>query len=127
MSSEVSNKNLRIFGLIWALIFAYLAHKNFLFPKIFFALSCIVATVSILQPQAFVKSGIYSSWIKFGNFMGKINGFLISFVLFYAIFTPVSFALKLLKKDPLNKKLKPESASYFIDRKAQPGDMKNQF
>lgn len=127
MTTEISTKNLRVFGFIWALIFAYLSYKNILSGKIFFVLFCIFFATSILQPQLFLKTKIYQNWVKFGNILGKINGFLISSILFFLIFTPGALILKILKKDLLNKKLNSSATSYFIDRKLQPGDMKNQF
>lgn len=127
MNEKISNKDLRVFGVIWAIIFAYLAYKFSSFEKIFALFALFFTAVSALNPQFFVKIKIYQNWIKFGNILGKINGFLISFILFYAIFTPISFFLKITKKDLLKKSLKPESSTYFIDRELQPGDMKNQF
>ncbi len=127
MTSEISTKNLRVFGFIWAIIFAYLSYKNILSAKIFFVLFCVFFAISILQPQLFLKTRIYQNWVKFGNILGKINGFLISSILFFLIFTPAAIVLKILKKDLLNKKLNSSANSYFIDRKSQPGDMKNQF
>ncbi len=124
MNREISSRDLRIFGLIWALIFAFFSYKfsqNFLIPVAIFII------VSALRPQLFTQIKFYQSWIKFGNFLGKINGFLISFILFYAVFMPAGIVLKLLKKDLLRKKLNKSASSYFIDRKTQPGDMKNQF
>ncbi len=127
MSKAVSQKDLRVFGLIWSAIFALLFYKEIWFPLIFGIASLGFFTISLLRPQLFTETKLYQNCIKVGDFLGKINGFLISFILFYGIFTPTSFALKLLKKDLLNKKLNPSATSYFIDRNTQPGDMKNQF
>ena len=125
--AKISQRDLKIFGLIWSAIFAFLFYKQTWLPTIFLILSIGFLSVSILRPELFTQIKIYQNWVKFGNFLGKINGFLISFILFYGIFTPTAFILRLLKKDLLNKKLNPSAASYFIDRKSQPGDMKNQF
>ncbi|MBU6140616.1 MAG: hypothetical protein KGP29_03540 [Proteobacteria bacterium] len=127
MSENISKKDLRIFGLIWSAIFAFFFYKGIWIPLIFGIISLIFFGLSLLLPQIFVKIRIYQNWIKIGDFFGKINGFLISFILFYGIFTPTAFALKLFKKDLLNKKLTPSATSYFTDRSSQPGDMKNQF
>lgn len=124
---KVSLRDLRVFGFIWGLILAFFAHKSEKFSVPLYFLSLAFFLTAAFIPQIYVKSGLYAKWIKFGNIMGKINGFLISFILFYGIFTPVSFLLKFLKKDLLNKKLNKAAHSYFIDRKIQPGDMKNQF
>lgn len=124
---KVSKSDLRIFGFIWSLIFAFLAHKFVNFSTIFSALSLATFLLSAFCPKIFLQSKIYQTWIKFGDFLGKINGFLISFILFYGVFTPIGIATKLMKKDLLNKKLDKAASSYFIDRKSQPHEMKNQF
>lgn len=120
-------KDLRIFGLIWSLIFAFLFYKGLWFPTALLPISLWFLIVSIFRPQIFHRLHIYQAWVKFGNILGKINGFIISAILFYGIFIPTALILKLLKKDLLKKKLNPEAKSYFIDRESQPGDMKNQF
>jgi hypothetical protein len=125
--AKITQRDLKIFGLIWSAIFVFLFYKQIWFPTFFLILSLGFLSVSILQPQIFRQIKLYQNWVKFGNILGKINGFLISFVLFYGIFTPTALILKLLKKDLLNKKLNPTASSYFIDRTSQPGDMKNQF
>ncbi|MBM3579630.1 MAG: hypothetical protein FJX34_02510 [Alphaproteobacteria bacterium] len=123
----MKEKDLRIFGLIWALIFAFFFLKKIFFPLLFLLLSVGFLIISLLRPQLFVQIGFYQNWVKFGNILGRVNGFLISAILFYGIFTPTAFALKLLKKDLLKKKPNPAATSYFIDRDSQPGDMRNQF
>ena len=125
--AKITQRDLKIFGLIWSAIFVFLFYNQIWFPTFFLILSLGFLSVSILQPQIFKQIKLYQNWVKFGNILGKINGFLISFVLFYGIFTPTALILKLLKKDLLNKKLNPTASSYFIDRTSQPGDMKNQF
>jgi len=123
--SEVSLRDLRIFGLIWGLIAAVVAFKSGHVVAVF--LSLIFFAVAVFFPKFYLYSGFYKAWIRFGNVLGKANGFVISFILFYAIFTPVGICLRLFKKDLLFKKLDPAATSYFIDRKVQPNDMKRQF
>lgn len=127
MKKEVTARDLKIFGLIWAVIFLIIAYKS----ESLRVFGAIVATVffctALMNPQIYLHTKIYQSWIKIGDFLGKINGFLISAILFYGIFTPVAIILRLLKKDLLNKKLSPAANSYFVDRKEQPSNMKNQF
>ncbi|OFW79723.1 MAG: hypothetical protein A2887_03495 [Alphaproteobacteria bacterium RIFCSPLOWO2_01_FULL_40_26] len=118
-------RDLRIFGLIWSAIFLFFSYK---FESWFFlSLAVGFFLISVINPQIFVQIKFYQGWIRFGNFLGKINGFLISFILFYVIFVPIGIILKILGKDPLRKKFDQAQDSYFIDRKDQPGDMKNQF
>ncbi len=124
-------KDLRNFGLIWSGIFLTIAlfpllHHQSLKPWALY-LSVFFAITALLYPQIFSQTKFYQTWIKFGDFMGKINSKIIIFILFYFIFLPIGLVFKILKKDLLKKKLDKSSNSYFIDRVTQPGDMKNQF
>ena len=134
MKREVTTRDLRVFGLIWGIIFVIIAYN--ISPEsangakwsiIFSCLSLASIFIAVANPRVFIKIKFYQTWIKIGNFLGKVNGFLISFILFYGIFAPVGIILRILKKDLLSKKLDRLADSYFIDRKSQPGDMKNQF
>jgi uncharacterized membrane protein len=120
-----TSRDLKIFGIIWSAIFAVIFYKT----KSAFVLlvALLFFIVAIVFPQVFLQTRFYQIWIRFGDLLGKINGFLISFILFYVIFTPVAILLKLMKKDLLSKKLDRAKSSYFIDRKEQPHSMKNQF
>lgn len=124
-NAAVTTKNLRVFGLIWSLIFSLISFKTENFLAIFIA--GLFFCVAIFFPRFFLRTKIYQGWISFGNVLGAINGFIISFILFYGIFTPTGIVLRLFKKDLLTKKLNPSASSYFIDRVTQPTDMKNQF
>ncbi len=127
MKKEITSRDLKIFGLIWAVIFAVISFKSESLKVAAAVAATAFVCISLIDPQIYLRTNIYQSWIKIGDFLGKVNGFLISAILFYAIFTPVAIVLRLLKKDLLNKKLLPLQSSYFIDRKEQIANMKNQF
>ena len=124
-------KSLRTFGYIWSAIFLIIA----LFPlknggdikqwplAVFFAFIII----STIYPKLYKITYFYQSWIKFGDFIGKINSKIIIFILFYFLFLPIGILLKIFRKDLLGKKINKSAKSYFIDRKDQPTDMENQF
>lgn len=127
MKKEISVRDLRVFGLIWATIFLIISFKSDKFQLVAILISASFLITALIYPKIYRQTKIYENWIKIGDILGKINGFLISFILFYGIFTPSAIVLRLLKKDLLHKKLNSSAASYFVDRKTQPGDMKNQF
>ena len=127
MKKEISMRDLRVFGLIWAGIFLIISFKSDKFQSVAIFISASFLISALVCPKIYRQIKIYENCIKVGDFLGKINGFLISFILFYGIFTPFAITLRLLKKDLLHKKLNSSAATYFIDRKTQLGDMKNQF
>lgn len=123
-------KDLRNFGLIWAGIFFFIGIMSYFrghINVIAFLATIVFILISFFCPNFFQISRFYQGWIKFGNFMGKINSKIIIFILFYLVFLPIGIILKILRKDLLHKKLDKSLDSYFIDRVAQPTNMKNQF
>jgi len=129
VSKNINTKDLKYFALIWAMIFFVSAF----FPLVRHAairqerliLSIIFIIISFACPS--ILTGFYKIWIKIGDLIGGIVSKLIIVIMFYAIFTPVSFVLKLLNKDLLNKKIDKNIDTYWINRKIQPGSLKNQF
>ncbi len=119
-------KTLQIFGIIWALIFFVTGYKYNL-SLFFLSVSLCFLVSAVFYPNIFFKIRIFQFWIKIGDFLGKINSKIITWILFFGIFTPMSFVLKILGKDLLNKKFNKETNSYFIARKIQAGSMSNQF
>ena len=126
-----NKKQLRDFGLIWSLIFFLIAFYPLLNDEKLKLWAIVVALcfliVSLTFPSFYEKIHFYQAWIKVGNFIGKINSKIIIFILFYFIFFPIGVVLKILKKDLLNKKINKATNTYFVDRKLQPTNMKNQF
>ena len=126
-----SDRDLKNFGLIWAVIFLIIAFLPFFkaheirFWALYTSLSFIA--ISLIYPNFYQQIYFYQGWIKFGNLIGKINSKIIILILFYVIFMPIGIILKILRKDLLRKKIDKLSTSYFIDRELQPQNMKNQF
>ncbi len=124
-------KDLKNFGLIWATIFLVIGLSPLLKgndPKNWALIVALVfVLISLFYPSLYQQSRFYPLWIKFGNYIGAINSKIIIFILFYLVFLPIGIILKLFRKDLLRKKLDKSLNSYFIDRKIQPNNMKNQF
>tara|TARA_B100000886_G_C20365028_1_gene466936 strand:+ start:520 stop:888 length:369 start_codon:yes stop_codon:yes gene_type:complete len=121
----IEKKSLSIFGFIWSGIIAFFSVKhNINFLK-FVSLSFIMC--SLFFPEIFLKTYIYQGWVKFGNLIGNLNSKLIILILFFFVFTPMGFFLKLFGKTFLLKQIDKKKKSYLINRKIQPGSMINQF
>lgn len=129
---ELDRKGLRDFGLLMAAVIGVLF--GVFFPWVFdsrwplwpwligaaFALPALVAP-SVLRP-------IYRGWMRFGLFMSKIMTPLVLGIVFFLVFTPVAFILKILGKDAMRRKLDPRADSYRIDnRGTEMGDMERPF
>ena len=125
----VKKKDLIVFALIWAGIFIIIG----LYPIInsedvrtwSLVIGMMFIVVSIFQPN--ILTVFYHIWIKVGEFIGGIISKIAMFILYFGLFTPISFVLKILGKDLLKKKIDKQGSSYWIDREMQPQSMKNQF
>ncbi len=121
--------DLKTFALIWSFIFSIIG----LWPLInnggvrlwALVITLIFILIAFLKPA--VLKSFYIIWIKIGEVVGNIISKVIMIILFYGMFTPIAFILKLLGKDLLGKRLDKSSATYWIKRETQPGSLKNQF
>ena len=127
----IKTKQLKSFGFIWAFILAIIAIYPFLKGEEikFWALyaAALFIIISFLYPRLYEKTYFYQSWLKFGDFMEKINSKIIIFILFFVIFFPIGIVLKIFHQDLLRKKIDKSAESYFINREKQPEEMENQF
>ena len=122
-------KDLRVFGFIWTVFFLAVA----LYPMInegeprTWALICSGAffITALLIPD--ILKWFYIIWVKIGNVIGKINSYIIMFLLFFLIFTPVAIIFKIFGRDPLKRKIRKNKETYWEERKEQPGTMKYQY
>lgn len=121
--------DLKKFALIWSLIFLIVGIWP-LFSGNAIRLWAVVI-MFIFVVIAFFKPSLLNSfyiiWVKIGEVIGGVISKVIMTVLFYGLFTPIAFILKLLNKDLLKKKLDKNRSSYWIKRDTQPGSLKNQF
>ncbi|AXH14189.1 SxtJ family membrane protein [Malaciobacter mytili] len=129
MFGKIKKKELISFGLIWAFLFFIIGLYPLVYSKDLRVWSIIIASIIliilIIKPEILNK--FYIIWIKFGEFIGKFMSKIIMFILYFGIFTPTSFVLKILKKDLLRKKINKQENSYWISRDTQPQSMKKQF
>ena len=131
-------KDLKVFSLIWVMIFAIIAFYS---PVInwssadgfkieyikYWALICAVLFIleAIFTPPH-LKS-FYVLWVEVGEKFGKIFSLIIMLLMFYIMFTPISIILKLTNKDLLKTKRNYKCDTYWVNRENQPGSFKDQF
>ena len=65
-------------------------------------------------------------WMKFGLFLGNIISPIVMGIIFFLVITPISFLIKIMKKDLLNLK-NNNKKSYWIEKTTPKSKMKNQF
>jgi hypothetical protein len=123
MQTEITNKQLRSFGLTVGGIFALIGVWPFVIhgadPRWW---SIVVATVLIVPALVYPKSlfWIHKGWMAVGHVMGWINTRIILGLVFYAVVTPIGMVRSLLGKDPMGRRIRPDLDSYRIVRKPRP-------
>ena len=120
----------RKFGFTFAALFFLMSISSLLIPRPVRAVLVILCVVflacSLLEPQRLHPVNVL--WMRFGQLLSKIVSPFILAVLFYLVFLPVGFLLKLFKKDILKLEIDKRQSSYWVDTsEAILTSMKDQF
>ena len=103
-------------------IYTYIETKTF---NLFLCLT-IIALLGILFSKPTLLTPLYTKWIQIGEVIGGYVSKIALAILFFTIFTPVAYILKLLHIHLLDKTI-DSSNSYWIERHTPPNPMKYQF
>lgn len=85
-----------------------------IFHAVLAMLSVTFFAMTVLEPQTL--SGFYARWMQVAHKFGQLVTLVILGTVFYAVFTPVAFLLKMLKKDYMHRRLDSSAASYWHKR-----------
>ena len=116
MSHNVTSEELRKFGLIMA--FILIGMIGCVFPYFFehevsplpWALGTAFLIAAILVPNRLRL--VYTLWMKLGHLLGFINTRIILGIIFFLVITPIGLLMRLMKKDPMNKRWDSTIPSY---------------
>lgn len=112
---QLSNQS---FGLIFAAIFLVIGLFPMLFGNPYRVWSLTIAlaffSFSLIFPTALTP--LNNLWMKFGQLMHKITNPLLMGIIFFVTVVPTGLVLKLLGRDPMNRKLDSKQQSYWIKR-----------
>jgi hypothetical protein len=86
------------------------------------AMSALMLGLAIYRPEWLRQFN--RAWIHLGLALAKLITPIIMAVLFYSVFTPTAFLLRLLGKDLLRMTVDETAASYWTDR-SPPGPLGN--
>jgi len=124
------NKNYsRNFGVLFSFIIFFIFLQNFYVNKFFnyYILSISIALFflsfvkpSWLNPFSFL-------WNRIGEILGAIITPIIITSVFFLLFIPLGFILKIFGVNLLSVKIKKSKESYWVGRKIEPTSMKRQF
>lgn len=119
----------RSFGLVFAGVFAAagllpLLHGHA--PRAWaLGIAGAFLAVTLLRPALFAP--LNRLWFRFGLALGAVTTPVMMGLLFVVAVIPTALLLKLLRKDPLQRRLDPNAATYWERRDTQPGPMREQY
>ena len=131
MQNQHSNRQLRSFGLIVGGVFLVIGAWPYLWrgqpPRsLALVLSGLLILPGLVWPAALPKP--YDLWMAIGHMLGWINTKIILTVMFYTVFTPAAFIMRLIGRDPMNRDSDAGTSTYRVLRQPRAGShMKNQF
>ncbi|NNE44448.1 MAG: hypothetical protein HKN12_09580 [Gemmatimonadetes bacterium] len=119
MSKAVNKKELRTFGLslavvclIWVGILWWRGHTGAI-PYLLWA-SPVLALLALVAPIALWP--IHKVWMPVAHAIAKFITWLILTLAFYLVFTPFGVIMRLIGRDPLERKLDPKATTYWHKR-----------
>ncbi|MDA1323827.1 MAG: SxtJ family membrane protein [Proteobacteria bacterium] len=129
---EVKGSSDRAFGVVFTVVFLIIG----LFPLIrdgnprIWALIVAGLFLAVALAHPILLAPLNRLWTRFGLLLHKITNPIIMGLVFFVTVTPTALIMKLMGKDPLNRKIDRNAKSYWIERQPpgpSPETMKNQF
>ncbi len=87
----------------------FIKHRHSIVPTA--VISAFFFIMAFLAPLALKP--VYIAWMRFAYVLGWVNTRLILAIMFYLVFTPIGLALRLLRKDLLERKIGEGELSYW--------------
>ncbi len=129
---KTGKKELKKFSIIMFAALGVIGTMLFLKNKagyVWFYLSAVVFLLLGILAVGLLKP-IYIIWMRFAFVLSWINTRLILLAVFYLIFTPMGFWVRLFKGDLLDRKIDAQSGTYWIKKEKvdfQPSNYQRQF
>lgn len=123
--STVSKSELRTFGVTVGGAFAVLGLISWwrgheMPPRVLWTLAVLLMVPGLVAPT--LLGPVQRGWMRFAHALGHVNTHIILTLLFYVVFTPIGFVLRLFR-DPLRRSLKEGSDSNWVQRTPAPVDL----
>jgi hypothetical protein len=131
---DTDKKQIKTFGIglcVILCIFATICIFKHSYTKsiVLFSIGGVSLLISLINPIALKP--VYVPCMFFAHCLGWVNTRLLLGIIYYFIFTPVSFFFKITGKDMLDQKLDLKKISYWSDRSEkvhpEPDSMEKQF
>jgi Saxitoxin biosynthesis operon protein SxtJ len=128
MQENVTIRQLRSFSFLVGTVFVVLGLWPFIIRGQSMRLWALILAGLLIIPGAVWPTAlkpVYRVWMTVGHTLGWVNTRIILAVIFYVIFAPVAIVMRLLRNDPLRRKLDPTADTYRIRRLPRSGSHMN--
>ena len=126
---EDSTKKCKNFGYTFSVIFFLIFLYNFFlskgFSNYFFALSVFLFILTYVRPD--LLRFCSDIWEKFGLFLGKVFSPVILTLIYLLTIIPINLIIRILGIDLINKDVSNKVKTYWIKRKDNKVNFKDQF
>lgn len=114
-------KEIRDFGLLVGIAFIIIGALFLWRGKGFWTYLMGVGVLLVLLGLIFplVLKPVYKGWMAMARFLGGIMTYVILFLLFYIVVTPIALLYRLFNPDPLKLKFDPSVSSYWVKREVR--------
>ena len=124
--NKSTEKNFSIVFFIFFLILSiYFVQYSYIISILLLSLSLVLIFLGFNKPELLTTLNHY--WYKFGILLGKLISPIIMFLIYFIVLFPTSIILKIIGKDPLEKKFERNKKSYWISRKVPIQPFSDQF
>ena len=113
MKSAVHLPSDRSFGWTFAVVFALI---GILHPWAL-ALSTLFAAVTVVRAQWLAP--LKRLWMKLGELLHHVVSPVVLGIMFFGVFTPVGWVMRVAGRDPMARTWQPEARSYWVKRDAR--------
>ncbi len=121
---QASKRALRKFGVTVGIAFLALGavsrwRGHELPPRVLWTMGVLLLVPGLVAPA--LLAPVQRAWMAFAEVLGAFNTRVILGVLFYVVFTPVGFVMRLFH-DPMTRSLRDAQCSHWVRRKVEPVD-----
>ena len=110
-----------LFTLIFTLIGTYFFYKQVTQLGIFFSIVAVVFfSVTIIKADVLLPFN--KLWMRFGLLLGRIVSPLVLGIIFFGIFTPIAFLMRLSGRDELRLKFINKTSHWILPDRSMKGD-----
>ena len=108
----------RSFGWMFTAVFTLTAvyslwREGTVYPWMF-GLAGVTAAVTTVRPEWLAP--LNRVWMKFGELLHRVVSPIVLGIIFYGVFTPVGFVMRMAGRDIMKRRFEPGAPTYWVER-----------